>query len=168
MTTCSKCNSSLGEIDTFCSNCGYPEKGTPIEKAKFNHSLELKRNVVQDAEKKLKSVKMLLYALSGLNFLIGIYYFPNEATFGQGISSLIASIIFLGCVVWVNNQPLTGILAAFIFWILLQLSVILVDPLLLFSGIILKIVFIGIFVKGISSAIDVRNYAKQMEEVSSE
>ncbi len=165
MTTCSKCQTQLGENDTFCNNCGYPERGTSEEQGKYNYSIELKKNVVDNARKKLKNVKTLLYVLAGLNFLVGIYFLSNEMTFNDGIGSFISSIIFLGCVVWVNKQPLTGILAAFIFWILLQLSVVLVDPVLLFNGIILKVIFIGIFVKGISSAKDAKNYINQLKDV---
>ena len=52
------------------------------------------------------------------------------------------------------------------FWILLQLSVVLVDPALLFNGILLKIIFIGIFIKGISSAKDAKKYTGQLKEMN--
>ncbi len=163
---CSKCNSNLKEEDIFCPNCGYPENADQKEKDKYAYRIKLKSDVVQDAKKKLKNVKILLYVIAGINFLIGIYYLSNEMTFADGIGSLISGFIFLGCVFWVNKQPLTGILAAFIFWIILQLSVIFIDPSLLFRGIIIKIVIIGVFIKGINSAKDFKSYSEQLKEMN--
>lgn len=162
---CSKCQNSMSTDDIYCTNCGYPERGSQEEISKYNHSIKLKMDVITEGVKKLKSVKILLYVLAGINAAFGIYYLTNELTFADGIGSLIAAGVFLACVIWVNNQPLIGVLAAFIFWILLQLSVVLVDPLLLFQGIILKIIFIGIFLKGISSARDAKKYQDQLREM---
>lgn len=164
-TSCSKCNSPLTEEDKFCSNCGYPERGTTAEKNKYNLSVKLKKDVVDDAKKKLKNVKILLFVVAGINVIVGIVQLMDAITFNDGIGSLITAAVFLGCVIWVNNQPLTGILAAFSFWVLLQLSVVLIDPTLLLSGLFLKIVIIGIFIKGISSARDAKKYAEQLKEM---
>ncbi|MBV6641124.1 MAG: hypothetical protein KI791_10410 [Cyclobacteriaceae bacterium] len=163
---CSKCNSILNDEDVYCPNCGYPERADESEKGKYEYRIKLKKDVLEDAEKKMKSVKILLYVIAGLNFAMGLYYLSEDLTFYDGIGSLIAAGIFIACVVWVNKQPLTGILAAFIFWILLQLSVVLVDPALIFSGIILKVVFIAIFIKGINSARDYQKFSQQLKEIN--
>lgn len=161
---CSNCKIPLYENDLFCGNCGYPERGDSNEKYKFNYNINLKKEAIEKAGKKLRNVKILLYVIAGINFLVGIYYLMNEVTFVDGIGSLIAAAIFVGFVFWVNKQPLTGILAAFIFWIVLQLSVVLDDPALLFRGLLLKIIFIAIFVRGISSAREVKKYSEQLKE----
>jgi hypothetical protein len=162
---CSNCQHELGENDIFCPDCGFPENGTQEDRNKYNYSIKLKKDVIQDGKKKLKNVKILLFVIAGINFLFGIYYLTNEFTYIDGITNLIAAAIFLGCVIWVNNQPLTGIIAAFIFWILIQLSVVLIDPFLLIKGFLLKIIFIGIFLKGISSARDAKKYTDQLKEM---
>lgn len=163
---CSRCTATLNEEDIFCSVCGYPENGSQEEKDKYKYRIKLKKDVVTDAEKKLKNVKVLLMVIAGINLAFGIFYLTDEATFADGISSLIGTLVFLGCVAWVNKKPLMGVLAAFIFYILLQLSVVLVDPALLFQGILLKIVFIGIFVKGINSARDYEKFSEQLSEMN--
>ncbi|WP_375579878.1 zinc ribbon domain-containing protein [Marivirga tractuosa] len=160
---CSKCKTTLSQEDIFCPNCGYPENGGQEEKDKFDYRIKLKMNVLKDAKKKLKNVKILLWVLAAFHLLAGLFYLTQELTFYDGIGTLIASIIFIACVFWVKNQPLTGIMAAFVFWILLQLSVVFVDPSLLFHGIILKIIFIGIFVKGISSAKDYKEFSQKLQ-----
>lgn len=162
---CSKCGSSLNENDVFCNSCGFPERGTLEDKKKYNFSIHLKKNVIEDANKKLNNVKILLYVITGLNVIIGLINLSNDYSYAQGIGNLIAAALFLGCALWVNNQPLVGVLAAFILWILLQLSVVLINPALLFSGIILKVIFIGIFVKGIASAKDYLKFSEQLKEM---
>lgn len=168
MTTtlnCSRCSAEIFENDIFCRNCGYPENGDQKEKDRYDYRIKLKKDVLDEAKKKLKSVQMLVLFIAGINLLFGIYYLSDDITFADGIASLISATVYLGCFFWVKRQPLTGVLAAFIFWILLQLSVILVDPALLFSGILMKIFFIGIFVKGISSAKDAKSYTEQLKEM---
>lgn len=163
--TCSRCKTLLYDDAIFCDSCGYPEKGDANEKYKFQYNIKIKEEAIEEANKKLRHVKILLYVIAGINFLIGLFYMANEATFSDGIASLIAAAIFLGCVIWVKEQPLTGVLAAFVFWIVLQLSVIFVDPSFLMKGLLLKVIFIAIFIKGISSAREVKQFSKQLKEM---
>ncbi len=162
---CSKCSTLLLENDTFCSNCGYPEKGTDKEKNYYEYKIKLKKDVIKDAQGKLKGVKILLIIIAVINLLFGLYYLTEDATFFDGLAGLIAAFVFTGCAFWVEKQPLVGVLAGFGFWILLQLVAIFVDPANIFSGIILKIIFIGIFIKGIVSAKDAEKYTKQLKEM---
>lgn len=163
---CSRCNTPLSEEDIFCPNCGYPEKADIEEKNKYNYRIKLRKDILKDAEKKLKNVKILLYVIIGLNIILGVVFLLDQATFSDGLGSLISAGIFAGCLLWVNKKPLAGILAAFIFWLLLQLSVVLIDPALLFSGLLLKVIFLGVFIKGITSARDYNKYSDQLEEMN--
>jgi len=165
VTNCSKCATILGENDKFCNSCGFPENGSEEEKKKYEYSIKLKKDVIEDANKRLKNVKWVLYIIIGINVLAGIYYLTDDATFFDGLGSLIAAAIFTGCLFWVNKQPLAGILAAFVFWIVLQLLTIVVDPTTIIQGIILKVIFIAVFVKGIASARDVKKFTAQLNEM---
>jgi high-affinity Fe2+/Pb2+ permease len=125
----------------------------------------LKKDVIEDAKKKLRNVKILLIVLAGLNILFGLYYLMEDYTFYDGLAGLITAFVFIGCALWVEKQPLTGILAGFGFWILLQLVAIFINPANIFSGIILKVIFIVIFVKGIASAKDAKVFTEQLKEM---
>ena len=162
---CSKCSSPVAEHDKFCNECGFPENGSQKEKELYDYRIKLKMDVVEEAQKKLKNVKVLLYVIAGLNFAIGAYFVTTDTNIADGLFNMFSAAIYLACVIWVNKQPLTGVLAAFVFWIVTQLLLVLVDPALLFNGIILKAVFIGIFIKGISSANDVKKYTAQLKDL---
>jgi signal transduction histidine kinase len=162
---CSNCQSIIIENAVFCPQCGYPENGTEQDISKYNYSLKIKKDLVEDSKKKMKNVKILLYVIAGINVVVGLFLLMDSVTFVDGISSFVAAAVFIGCAIWVNNQPLTGVIAAFVFWLLLQLSVIFIDPAMLFQGIILKVIFIGIFIKGILSANDAKKYTAQLKEM---
>jgi zinc ribbon protein len=163
---CSKCQTSILENSKFCPSCGFPQNGTLEEKKQYNFRIGLKKNVVKSASKKLKNVKTLLYILASLNFLVGLYFISNDNMVNQGIGNLLISVVFLGCVAWVNNQPLIGIMAAFAFWILLQILTVIIDPTQLFSGIILKVIIFGVFIKGVSSAKDYNQFSAELKEMN--
>lgn len=159
---CSQCDSSMQSEDVFCNYCGYPEGGTDSDKNKFHYRIKLKQNIIKDAQKRLRNVKIMVGVIAGLNAIFGLLLLSDAYTFTEGLVSLIASLIFLVCIAWVNRQPLTGVLAAFIFWILLQVSAVILNPSTLFVGILWKVIALAIFIKGITSAKDYMKYKEQL------
>ena len=167
-TQCSHCKAELQSEDIYCPECGYPERADDVEKNKFEHRIMLRKRVLKDSQKKIKNVQILLFILAGINILLGLYYLfilNDEMIFVDGIAVLITGLVFIGCAIWVNNQPLTGILAAFFFWVLLQVLAAIVTPSSIIAGVLLKVIIIGVFLKGISSAKDAKKYADQLAEM---
>ena len=161
---CSNCTKSIQKEETFCGNCGFPENGSEQEKKKFNYSKKLKQDVIDNAKKKLKSVKILLYVMAGINFFSGLYYLSQPSATAEVIASIFATIIFIGCAIWVNKSPLVAVLSAFGFWLLIQILSAILEPTTLFQGLILKIIFISIFIKGIKSAKDYKDFTAKLNQ----
>ena len=164
VSQCSQCKVALNTEDIYCPNCGFPERAEESEKGKYIYRIQLKKNVINDAKKKLKNVRILLWIVIVLNIISGLFLLFNDVI-ELAIGSLISAAIYIGCLIWVGKQPLIGIMAAFIFWILMEALAIFADPSMTFRGIILKIIFIVIFIKGISSARDYQNYSAQLNEL---
>lgn len=162
---CSNCTQLVKKDETFCGNCGFPENGSEQEKSKFNYSKKLKKNVVDDAKNKLKSVKILLYIMAGINFFYGVYYLSQDSFMAEAIASFFATIIFIGCAIWVDKSPLVAVLSAFGFWLLIQILSAILEPTTLFQGLIIKIIFISIFIKGIKSAKDYKDFTAKLNQV---
>ncbi len=162
---CFNCKSEVSRDEVFCSECGFPQNGTDEEKNKFEYRIKIKKDAYEEAQKKVRGVRTLLFVLAGINVLAGCYYLffsGNETFFADGIATMVSALVFIGCAIWVNKQPLTGILAAFIFWIVLQVLSAVVLPETLLKGIIWKIIIIGVFIKGINSAKDASKYSEQL------
>lgn len=165
-TNCSKCKQKMEDNEDYCSNCGFPENADQKEKDKFTYRIKLKMNVLNDAKKKLRNVKIILGIMAGLNFIMALIILANAGLNASSIGSLIGAFVFTACIFWVDKQPLTGIMAAFIFYLILQVISFIINPASIFSGIIVKIIFIAIFVKGIKSAKDYKEYSVQLKEMN--
>lgn len=161
---CSNCNASIAPEDVYCGNCGYPERGTAKEIDRYNYSITLKKNVLNDANKKIKHVRILLYIITAVSLIMGLFHISID-NYADGIALLIAAALYLACSIWVKKKPLIGIVTAFTLWLIFQLSVVLIDPVLLFKGIILKILVFSMFVKGIVSAKDAQSYSTQLKDL---
>lgn len=161
---CPNCKQEV-ELDAFCAYCGFPIQGTEKEQNNFYYRVELKKDILKESTKKVKNVVTMLYIIAGLHIVIGLFYLTDENLFTDSVLNFIAAILFLACSVWVKKQALIGVLAAFALWILLQLSVVLIDPAMIFSGILWKIIIISVFIKGISSARDYIKFKEQLQEM---
>lgn len=164
-TKCSNCNSEISNSDVFCSNCGYPENGSDQEKNKFNYRIKLRQDVVKDAKQKLVQIQFFLAFLGVLYTALGMYFLYSGFNLVDYLANFIVAAIFFACIYWVKKQPLTGVISAFIFWIILQLSVVFEDPSLLIRGIVLKIIIIGVFIKGITNARDYKEFSSKLENL---
>lgn len=169
--SCERCNEDLRESSgKFCPKCGFPANGTEQDQKNFYHSLKLKQDVLDDAQKKLKRVTAMLYILAGINVLYGLYFFgAGAALYGDdsgiiGATTIIMGLIFIGCALWVKKNPVAGTVTAFSIYALVQVASALVEPETIFQGIILKIIIVVIFVRGIRSAFDYREYQRKLDE----
>lgn len=165
---CDNCQHDIsGSEAKFCPKCGYPARGTSAEQDNFRRALKLKKDVVDDAKKKIKRVKVMLYILGGLNVLVGLIIALADAipdAVFVGIGSIIVGGVMFACSAWVEKNPVTGILVAFSVYMLLIIANAILEPASIYRGIIFKIIIIGVFIKGIKSAYDYREYTKKLEE----
>ena len=164
-SVCSNCKSSMEITQDYCQQCGFPENKEDKEKDQFHYRIKLKKNVLAEAQKKLKNVKILLFILAALNLIVGIFYASTLGVGAEFLGCMISAAVFVGCAFWVDKQALTGILAAFIFYLLLQVISIIISPVNIFSGILWKIIIITVFIKGINSAKDYKDYKAQLSEM---
>ena len=165
-SACSSCKRAMNAESVYCPSCGYPENGDENQRDRYWHSIKLKRDVLEDAEKKVNNVKVMLYIVAAINGLYGLFMLIGKNSLAEGLGGIIAAAIFIGCVIWVNKQPLTGILAGLSFYVLLILLAFALDPVSIFSGLLWKIVIVGIFIKGITAARDYTTYYNQLKELN--
>ena len=166
VSNCPHCSHKLGEDQAkFCPKCGFPVLGTEKEKDNFLRLLKANQEVLADAKKKINRVKIMLYIIGGLQVFLGLMLFMAEMVEDSaivGISSIIVGLIMFACSVWVKRKPVTGILVAFSFYMLLHIANAIIEPSSIASGLILKIIVIAVFISGIKSAYDYREYEKKL------
>lgn len=167
---CPHCSAELGDKETkFCQSCGYPARGSSQEQSNFKRKIQLQKEVLADAQKKVKRVSLMLYILGGINLVVGIFLLNMELGFDSemkilGWATLINAAVLIACGLWVKKKPVTGVLVAFSFYLVIQIAGAVIDPSTIFQGIILKIIILAIFIRGLKSAYDYKEYQKKLSE----
>lgn len=162
---CENCAAEVNAHQKFCSQCSFPANGSEDEKRSFRLLVSSRKRFLKDANEKIKSGKIIIYALAGLYFVFGLFFgFAND-DIATMIVYLVCTVIYLILAAWSSNNPFGAILTALIIYVTIHVLSAFVDPATIFSGIILKIVFISAFVKGIRSAQEAQKYLAELEKL---
>lgn len=155
-THCSLCSAPLAADQNFCVNCGYPEKGTESEKAKFHADRVQNQRKQQFAKKELKTGRIILLVIAGLSFLSGLFYFFAMDDSASLIASGILSIVYLALAYWSQQKPLIAMVLGLLVYLTTIVINGIVEPETIHRGIIMKVIIIAFLGKGINSALQLR------------
>src|SRR5258706_112174 len=163
---CENCGCPCPNNQKFCSKCSFPINGTAEEKNQFKAKVSGHKFLAKEAEKELKKPRIIICVLAGIVFLMGLYQGLANDDFVTMIVNLCISLLYLILAAWANKNPFGAILTALIVYITINVINAFVEPLSLFQGIILKIIFIGAFIKGIRSAKDAQEHLAELEKMN--
>ena len=162
---CENCKASNSADLKFCPNCSFPIGGSEHDKYQFRLKVSNNKRLIKNAKEKIQSAKTIMYVLAGLTFVVGLYAGLGEDNYEGLMINLILSVLYLIMVAWADKNPFAAILTAFIIYITINLLNAFFEPATLFQGIILKIIFIGGFIKGIKSAQEAQESLKELERI---
>ena len=134
---CKACSAKAEADDTFCTNCGYPLHGTEEEQRYFISVRDAKIIDLSEAQKQIRRSSVALYIIGGLTAVAGLGF-------------------------WCNKKPLTAIISGASLYALMFILNAVLNPLTILSGIIFKIIIIGLFIRGIKSAIEAEKLKKEL------
>lgn len=125
--------------ETFCSACGYPQGGTQEQQDAFAYKKARSSFAQQVEVEKVTKARNTLYWVAGLNMI------PYLISGGMAIMlvGLVISGIYLGLALWSKSRPFPALLTALILFIALNLLDVVVDPMSIFRGIILKVIVLS-------------------------
>jgi hypothetical protein len=165
LIVCNACYKHVSDA-AFCDNCGYPLKGSEQEQEYFMSIRNAKEIDLDAANKVIKRAGNSLYWVAGATVLTGIlFYFTNpndEVKLDMLIVNLILAGIYAGLGAWSQKKPLAAIISGFALYAIVLLLNAITTPASIASGIIIKILFIGYFIKGIKSAIEAEKIKKEL------
>jgi len=163
---CGACYKHVNTDDAFCDNCGYPLKGTEQEQTNFIYNRSSKEIDLDEANKKINKAKHTLYWVAGATVISGFILYAvsqdAESKTDLLITNLILAFIYLALGAWSQKKPLTAIISGFALYVIVILLNAFVSPATIFSGLIIKILFIGYFINGIKSAIEAEKIKKEL------
>ncbi len=163
---CMSCSVHVPDTDPFCNSCGYPLKGTEMEQQTFITTRTNKAIDLEEFNKKIKQASFALYYIAGSTVIMGFIFSstthdPSEKK-ALLIINFILAIIYVCLGVWSKKKPLAAIISGFSLYIIILLIKAFTHPMSIFSGIFIKILFIGYFIKGIKSALEIEKLKKEL------
>lgn len=162
---CRCCLKIVNEQDQFCTNCGFPLRGTEEEQKHFISSYDFKLHEVKELGRKTKNAQTTLFVVAGLFFAFGIIFYlinsEDELAFATLITNVILAAIFLALGFWSKTKPVASIISGLVLYILVQLISIVDNPENIIKGIIVKVIIIVYLAKGLHSALEVEKIKKQ-------
>jgi hypothetical protein len=162
---CAYCSTKTQDEDTFCTNCGYPLKGTEEDQKNFVTQRSFNEIDIVDLNKKLKTAGTSLYYLAGLFVISGFFNFfinkDSPEVLAIVVPLFILAILFLVLGAFSGKKPLACLISGLSLYVIVQILFAIDDPVNLAKGIIIKIAIIGYLIKGIKSAIDIEKIKKE-------
>lgn len=165
---CEHCKAYNDEGRKYCSQCSFPIEGTEEEKRSFRLTVSSRKRFLDDARSKIRYAKIVICGLAGLFFLVGMFQGFASDDFVSMIANLFLCVLYLLLAAWCNHNPLGAILTAFIIYLTLMLVNLLIDPITLFQGVIIKCIVIAGFVKGIRSAQEAKGYLRELQNLKAD
>lgn len=162
---CENCATALAADSKFCPGCSYPVGGSEEQKMQFRIRIVRNKELIKASKEKIQTAKIIMYVLSGLTLLQGVYQGFAEDNFNGMVVNWLVAFIYLIMVAWADKNPFAATLSVFILFITVHLVNAFFFPATLFSGIILKIIVIGGLIKGISSAKQAQDSLNELEKV---
>lgn len=162
---CAHCNADSKAEDTFCTQCGYPLKGTEAEQNKFISERQVEEIDMFTYNKTLRQASNTLYYLAGVFIFGGLVYFfmhkDDADVVSVVITNIIMAAIFLVLGSYSKRKPLACLISGLSLYVIVQVLNAIIEPISIARGIIIKIVIIGYMIKGIKSAMEIEKIRKE-------
>lgn len=149
---CSQCATLITHQAKFCTHCGYPESGTEKEQAQFHAKHVMAKQQLENDTKRIKSAQKTLYWMSGIFMAFGLFYFFRTQDIAILITNAILSVLYLLLAFWTKEKPFAALLSALLLYLTVIAINAVIEPMSLVSGIILKVVFLTLLIKGLYAA----------------
>jgi len=163
---CACCSFKFNENDLYCNSCGYPLQATEEEQKKYISNRSVKEIDLEDFHKNIKSATNSLYWVAGvftLGALITSFTLPNKEDLAAHLIIYVILVsAFLALAVWGKQKPLPALISGLALFVIIQIANAIIDPVTIFSGIILKIIIIAYLVKGIKAALEADKIKKEL------
>lgn len=161
-TVCFYCKTEgLTESDYFCTNCGFPQHGTLREQKGFLCDMDNREIQMGQQKLTLGFARYILFCIAVVNFVVAIFWLKYASSNFKFISELIMSVVYMFLGIWAIKKPFPAILTGLIIYVVMIVFNGILIPASLFSGIIMKIIFIATFCYGVA---DAKRYEKNRRE----
>lgn len=166
LVKCAACKCDAAVDDAFCTHCGYPFSGSKDEQNKFLSNRRLKKANLDEANKKVRQASNALFIVGVLTAAFGFMFYVMtvnpESAKSILIANLVLAVIYAALGVWCRVKPLAATISALSVFALITIINAIVSPISIISGMLLKVILIGVFITGIKSALKAEKLKKEL------
>jgi hypothetical protein len=164
LSVCHHCKrTGLQEDETFCPNCGFPQRGAEAEQRRFIANFKVGKMQEENYVKAINKARIILFVLAGINLVLGALLGAVMNDPATIIASLFAAAIYGALGFWCKKKPFPAILTGFIVYITFIVIGALANPMSIVSGLIWKVIIISGFVYGYRGAKEAEHIKEQLE-----
>ncbi len=145
MITCKVCKTELNEQELICNICKYPIQGTEKEQASFIAKQIIQKGDVEDSIEQLNKSRWILFGLGAL-YVVGPFTPLMSSTSAAAIViSILLGFVFIGFGFLTFRKPKIALLIPLGMTLFYYFILLLINPFLLWSGFLWKmVVLIGL------------------------
>lgn len=140
MISCKICNTENSEGTSICTVCSYPLKGTEQEQAAYVAKQVTQKSDVMESIGRLKTSRAILFALGAFYIIIPFTPFYGSNSFVAIAISAILGLIFIGFGFLTFKKPKIALLIPLSLTIFYYVILLLISPMLLWVGILWKMI----------------------------
>ena len=143
---CPICYEEYESEPSECKNCGYPFKGTEIEKQKFVSLHALGRTMIKEAHNSAKYARLILFIVGGINFVVAGIILLSDAESILALPTLGFSFLLVVLGFFSYKDPFYFLLLGFLVLLFMYGINFFMDPDRLTNGLVMKLIFIATFI----------------------
>ena len=163
-TICPTCKTEYDSQPDICGKCGFPFSGTDKEKSIFIGQQITKKGKITGTKDKIKRARSILWVIGALNIVLPFLIYQNDIDYDlYVITGFIIGFIFIGFGFLTLKKPFISILIPLIILILSYVFAVIENPISIFQGLILKVIFLTGLIYGLAGIIQSEKLRKESE-----
>lgn len=152
LSTCYICGlHPFPESDTYCSRCGFPQRGSNEERNRFILKRRQLKSQLREADSDIARARAILMVLAVAYLLGGMLVFVSDTEIAQ-LSRLFTGAALLGLWFYSKTKPVESMMSALLLYLVMIAISLLGDYRSVLVGLLMKIIPLAALIFGYQSA----------------
>lgn len=158
---CPSCKEEVSQVAVYCENCKFPVSGTDKEKAIFIGQQTLNKSKVVSSEAVISRTQIILYVVAGFQVLNAALVYLNFKSIADVIFYTIIALVIAVFSYLLPKKPVLFILLSLSLIICYYILLFLINPILLYNGILWKCIIIMVLFYALYTVVESQKLKKK-------
>lgn len=158
---CPHCGAEVAKVAIICEDCKFPIAGTEKEKAIFIGRQTLNISKVVSAEEVVKRTQIILYVVAAFKVLTAVLIYSNFKIIFETVFYLVIALVIAVFAYLLPKKPIVFILASLAVILGYYLLLFIVNPVMLYNGILWKFAIVGALLYALYTVVESQKIKKE-------